>query len=164
VICYTAAMKHRKLRIAWSIVWGLAAAALIVLWVRSYWRYERARTDLLRTAECWMESFRGEFGIAILTPCRNLWNGWDLRSHPVNEVIVFPMTAGDDAFPPRVFGLRWDAGPTSVVLFVPCVLVTLVTITLAVAPWLRWRFTLRTLLIATTLIGLFLGLIFTTTR
>src|SRR4051794_33980026 len=30
-------MKYRKLRIAWSVVWGLAAVLLIVLWVRSYW-------------------------------------------------------------------------------------------------------------------------------
>ena len=29
-------MKHRKLRIAWSVVWGIAAVLLIVLWVRSY--------------------------------------------------------------------------------------------------------------------------------
>ena len=30
-------MRFRKLRIAWSVVWGLAAVLLIVLWVRSYW-------------------------------------------------------------------------------------------------------------------------------
>ena len=30
-------MKYRKLRIAWSVVWGIAAVLLIVLWVRSYW-------------------------------------------------------------------------------------------------------------------------------
>src|SRR5690349_16231471 len=30
-------MTYRKLRIAWSVVWGLAAVLLIVLWVRSYW-------------------------------------------------------------------------------------------------------------------------------
>src|SRR6185436_13829213 len=30
-------MKYRKLRIAWSVFWGLAAVLLIVLWVRSYW-------------------------------------------------------------------------------------------------------------------------------
>ena len=28
-------MRYRKLRIAWSVVWGLAAVLLIVLWVRS---------------------------------------------------------------------------------------------------------------------------------
>ena len=30
-------MKYRKLRIAWSAFWGLAAVLLIVLWVRSYY-------------------------------------------------------------------------------------------------------------------------------
>src|SRR4051794_6882666 len=29
-------MKFRKLRIAWSVFWGLACVLLIVLWVRSY--------------------------------------------------------------------------------------------------------------------------------
>src|SRR6187431_2373803 len=30
-------MRFRQLRIAWSVVWGVAAVLLIVLWVRSYW-------------------------------------------------------------------------------------------------------------------------------
>ncbi len=30
-------MRFRKLRIAWSVVCGLACVLLIVLWVRSYW-------------------------------------------------------------------------------------------------------------------------------
>ena len=29
-------MKYRKLRIAWSVGWGIIAVSLIVLWVRSY--------------------------------------------------------------------------------------------------------------------------------
>jgi hypothetical protein len=31
-------MKHRKLRIAWSVAWGVIAVLLVALWVRSYWR------------------------------------------------------------------------------------------------------------------------------
>jgi hypothetical protein len=31
-----APMKHRKLRIAWSVAWGIAAVLLIVLWARTY--------------------------------------------------------------------------------------------------------------------------------
>src|SRR3954471_5078772 len=31
-----APMKYRKLRIAWSVGWGLLAVLLTVLWVRSY--------------------------------------------------------------------------------------------------------------------------------
>jgi hypothetical protein len=30
-------MRFRKLRIAWSVFWGLNGVLLIVLWVRSYW-------------------------------------------------------------------------------------------------------------------------------
>ena len=30
------AMRYRKLRIAWSVFWGLACVVLVVLWVRSY--------------------------------------------------------------------------------------------------------------------------------
>ena len=33
-----AKMKHRKLRIAWSVAWGVVAVLLCVLWVRSYWK------------------------------------------------------------------------------------------------------------------------------
>jgi hypothetical protein len=30
-------MRFRKLQIAWSVVWGVVAVLLIVLWMRSYW-------------------------------------------------------------------------------------------------------------------------------
>src|SRR5690349_1139434 len=30
-------MRFRKLRFAWSVMWGLACVLLIVLWVRSYY-------------------------------------------------------------------------------------------------------------------------------
>ena len=33
-------MRFRKLRIAWSVVWGLATVLLIVLWVRSLWEID----------------------------------------------------------------------------------------------------------------------------
>jgi hypothetical protein len=33
-------MRLRKLRIAWSVVWGAIAVLLIVLWLRSYYRTE----------------------------------------------------------------------------------------------------------------------------
>jgi hypothetical protein len=34
-------MKYRKLRIAWSVAWGIVAVLLVVLWVRSYWRMDQ---------------------------------------------------------------------------------------------------------------------------
>src|SRR5690242_8328604 len=43
-------MKYRKLRIAWSVVWGSLAALLIVVWVRSYWWQD---TILGHSKEMW---------------------------------------------------------------------------------------------------------------
>src|ERR1700754_4951271 len=31
----------RKVRIAWSVLWGVAAVLLVALWVRSYWVQDR---------------------------------------------------------------------------------------------------------------------------
>src|ERR1700759_2273009 len=33
-------MKYRKLRIAWSVAWGVAAVLFVALWVRSFWRWD----------------------------------------------------------------------------------------------------------------------------
>src|SRR6476659_8348295 len=33
-------MRFRKLRIAWSVFWGIVCLLLIALWVRSYWKYD----------------------------------------------------------------------------------------------------------------------------
>jgi hypothetical protein len=44
-------------------------------------------------------------------------------------------------------------------IVIPCWFSVLLVTTLAVAPWVRWRFTLRTLLIATTLVAVLLALI-----
>src|SRR4051794_2870734 len=43
-------MRFRKLRIAWSMFWGLACVLLIVLWVRSYWWNERILVGLCNRA------------------------------------------------------------------------------------------------------------------
>src|SRR3954468_5746589 len=33
-------MRFRKLRLAWSVLWGVGCVLLILLWVRSYWRLQ----------------------------------------------------------------------------------------------------------------------------
>ena len=81
-------MKYRKLRIAWSVVWGIVAVLFATVWVCSSW--------------------------------------WE-------DIIVYR-----------------------------CLAVLLATV--AVAPLVPWRFSLRTLLIASTLIAIGLGLIVWATR
>ena len=38
-------LKYRKLRIAWSVAWGMLAVLLIALWVRSYWHVDYSGSD-----------------------------------------------------------------------------------------------------------------------
>jgi hypothetical protein len=155
-------MRYRKLRIAWSVFWGLAAILLIALWVRSY-----VRVDTLDR--------KTQSGIVTI----RLGHG-QLRymrfSHPKPAVALDVQQA---------LGLRegvstnsaneWSKETISGFLGFGWKQVTkyqleataplwpaiLLTTALAAAPWLRWfkRFSLRTLLIATTLVAVILGAI-----
>jgi hypothetical protein len=46
-------MRFLLLRIAWSVVWGFACVVMIVLWVRSYFWYER-----------WVFRYSHDYGLA----------------------------------------------------------------------------------------------------
>jgi hypothetical protein len=60
-------MKYRKLRIAWSVAWGIVAVLLIALWVRSYWVADViGRTSPLR--EVIWESNRGSLSYVRFVP------------------------------------------------------------------------------------------------
>lgn len=140
-------MRFRKLRIAWSVGWGMACVLLIVLWVRSYRGSDVAyrQTTTTRTV---FSSALGVIGVSrsnfeAVLPA---W-GW-------NRIELMP------AFPVSKWEFRSDNNGTR--LRFPHRLPIAVSMVLAVAPWirqLRWHFTLRTLLIATTLVAVVMGLI-----
>src|SRR6476660_6623621 len=56
-------MKFRKLRIAWSAVWGIACVLLIALWVRSY---QCVIMFGLNSTSLWLG--HGELALNSLTP------------------------------------------------------------------------------------------------
>jgi hypothetical protein len=139
-------MRFRKLRIAWSAVFGIACVLLIVLWVRSYrpnsgiigdsWRShdlpkgndpDGPRVFTMRSSKGW-----GEFSTA------SYHVGWTV------ELVDRRKTA---------WGLGVCIGPTSISALVPDSYMVLLTAALATTPWIRWslRFSLRTLLVAMTL-------------
>src|SRR6476661_1986157 len=141
-------MRFRKLRIAWSVAWGLACVLLIVLWVRSY-----SRRDLVYYREgTTATGVSSEAGSLVAfrnsSPYHRFGFGWRLAT-----------------FEPDKFGdtstsrFTWDNSRSYKRAGVPNWFAVLAATTLAVCPWLRWRFTLRTLLIATTLVAVVLGLI-----
>ena len=140
-------MNYRKLRIAWSVVWGVAAVLLIVLWVRSYWY-----GDVLQ-----FRSFPEDFGIGSvhgvigadgnINPLKYiLSSGWKLWSYPTFEEMTPPPFLYEC---PSLGGFE---------LNLPHWFLSLIFGTMAALPWIR-RFSLRSLLIATTLLAIVLGLI-----
>lgn len=52
-------MNYRKLRIAWSVVWGLVALLLLALWIRSYLRFDNLQWKV--PVEISVLSTRGNF-------------------------------------------------------------------------------------------------------
>jgi hypothetical protein len=153
------AMTYRKLRIAWSVGWGVVAVLLIVLWIRSYWW-----TDILaHTGGQTYVAVSTSHGITVLRCCQakplvTLGNklGWDLQESPAAtsfgglKPLEWKFDRANTAF---VFDLA---------ISVPCFCCASFFALLAVLPWelkIPSRFSLRTLLIATTLVAVALGVI-----
>jgi hypothetical protein len=138
-----APMRFRKLRIAWSVAWGLFAVLLIVMWVRSYWYFDLCERSI---ASHWfkIESFWGQLVFKYRS-----WESqpWALRSYPIHDMVDQEFLETRDI--PK-FELK------SGLLLVPYWLL-LALITIATRPSLPARFSLRTLLIATTLATIMLG-------
>src|SRR3954469_7954745 len=60
-------MKHRKLRIAWSVAWGVVTVLLVTLWAQSYWQFNSWQFGFLH-----FQSMRGRvamFGTNDWRPC-----------------------------------------------------------------------------------------------
>jgi hypothetical protein len=144
---------------------------MIVLWVRSYfWTDQFTRQDSL-TKFIAITSGDGRllFGDSNDPDLGMFFGpGWSGRSckwsRSGSAAAFFPASVSLQSRG-RIFGwleisdhyARPNGARYSEVI-VPFWLLVLPLITLAVAPWLRWRFTLRTLLIATTLVAVVLGL------
>jgi hypothetical protein len=148
-------MKYRKLRIAFSAACGVLCVVLIVLWVRSYWHTEFVWRRISVKWSLAAGSFPGAFGIGLQDS--NL--GWGASRIPSELWMKFPSSPPYNSS--RVWGAFFVDTRT---LLVPYWFVISVTSSLGALPWIRWRFRLRTLLIATTLIAILLGLTVYTVR
>jgi hypothetical protein len=139
------------LRIAVTALCLAASALLVALWVRSYWRlgiFEK-RTGF---GAVQMSAVRGRIAVARLNP----------RSYVIGTPFL-SFAAGDaaDWRTGGVSGIGYydDGGVTAFIA--PHWLLAVLFAALAVIPWISrsWRFSLRTLLIATTLVAVGLGVI-----
>jgi hypothetical protein len=131
--------KSRYLRIAWSVLCGILCFLVIALWVRSCWR-----TDILTMP-------RGAARVMLIS-CPGAIEFQSLPWRTKLNLTSFPRgRANTDIF------WRWYWGPRLTLVRVPYWPIALFTAMTGAAPWLRWRFSLRTLLIGMTVVAILLG-------
>jgi hypothetical protein len=142
-------MRYRKLRIAWSVCWGVAALLALVMWRASYWRPYQISKNYNDNPQ-----FRARFQIVGL-----------IFDSQLGHASIYLLTGNDYLLriPKFSFLGMLLTHPQQFVIYaqVQYWLLALFTLVPAGAPWLRWskRFTLRALLIATALVAIVLGLI-----
>jgi hypothetical protein len=147
-------MRFRKLRIAWSVGWGLVAVLLIVLWVRSYEWDDLFPTNISPTSIMNFRSRSGTIKIAFGSPSRFYpRTAWQLESQR-----KCPAWQNPDPLPNR-FGFGTLQIGANFVVRLPHWFCCAFFILAAAILWLPTRFSLRTLLIAMTLVAVVLGLI-----
>jgi len=151
----------RKLRIAASVFFGLATVALCVLWIRSYWYWDSIRAGYPPCLYA-ADSANGKFGIGGFDPTdpdvkvAPSWKYYcDESERAMMAVRIDPTkTLGGWGF---AFGFDGAGFRIASPYWFPAMLFATAGITL----WRNrtCRFSLRTLLIATTLLAVVLGLV-----
>jgi hypothetical protein len=156
-------MKFRKLRIAWSVLCGAACVLLILLWVRSYW-WNDSVFKRLGSRELLLQMRLGEVGIWV-TPTKPSQlpsddTQWRIGKERPSPAFNYFMIEGSRVIPVTGrFGFRYRSNPQNTVAWIPFWAITLPVAGAAGVPWVEGRFSLRALLIATTLVAMVLGLI-----
>jgi hypothetical protein len=157
-------MRFRKLRIAWSVVFGIACVLLMVLWARSYWWSDRCDGSLLNHG---FKIDSREGNLTAIVYDQLLWGitPWQRVSFWLADLEEAALVITVNQPIPTYSLLGIEYGPNAWggwLLIMPHWFFSVILGVTAALPWIRhvkWRFGLRTLLIATTLVAVVLGLI-----
>src|SRR5690242_11081108 len=132
-------MKFRKLRIAWSVAWGTLAVSLCGLWTRSDRWLDTVIIQGPSNGYFELQSFNGKLLSSHLfgnKPLGYLWHHWSDKMLPDER------RAGEFGG----VGFGTVQYPFGTAFSLPYWFLTLASALLAATPWLRFRFSLRTLL------------------
>jgi hypothetical protein len=151
--------KSRYLRIAWSIFCGILCLLLIALWVRSYAKFDHLWVPITSTRTLCVMSCRGyaSIGFPPVQYFRDMGhlNNWEHSSEAAGNMTLVSNTRS-------LFGVHWTSnrpprrGLQIIVPFwAPTILFGVCGVFFLSKQ--RPRFSLRILLIATTLIALAMG-------
>jgi len=154
-------MSFRKLRIAWSVGCGIACMSLVCLWVCSYgwrdtWGIRLVGNRFVRVVSSYGKV---EFSGQNDRSDRRFWT-----SSRSLEEIAASWTYGTDNVPDPHDRMQWRwerSRAGQLFVHVPYWFLVATITAISIIPWIRWskRFSVRTLLIATTLVAVVLGLI-----
>jgi hypothetical protein len=148
-------MKHRKLRNGWSVAWGIVAVLLVALWVRSYCARDTIVVTPSAQSSIAIYSMYGRFFLGVADVALPI----HFKSSPLPPWEVVNSSEHTNK---RLLWFTVDRRSRSLVIGTRFWLLLSCTAVFAGMPWLPWwsnRFSLRTLLIATTLVAVGLGLI-----
>ena len=136
----------RYLRIFWTAACGIACVLLVVLWARSDLKWTTVvrvcQNDCVGLSSSW-----GDITFFKADAPPNEQPGTWLMFDRNNTISLLP------------FPSTWIPVAKTGNVILPYWFPVLLSTALATAPWIRWRFTTRTLLIATTLVAVVLGVI-----
>ncbi len=140
----------RRLRIGTSAFFGLLTVALCVLWVRSYWWFTAGQGQIFDRRAFAFQSLDGSVTVTFLRAN----NSSRMTSY---EAMGFPaMRQVRDRSLNYTFRLSSNA--SALTIQTPFWFPAIASAIFAGAAWITFRFSLRTLLIATTLFAIVLGL------
>jgi hypothetical protein len=137
-------MKFRKLRIAWSVAWGVVAVSLCGLWVRSYWWWDVMAVAPNHSLASMNGSFLWDTPLGMVPrPGRAMPASQSpplvAQSVRLDDVIILPFDDRIAVYDGRAmsFPIWWAVVGAMAVG--------------ATGWWIRLRYSLRTLLVAMTL-------------
>ncbi len=145
-------MKYRKLRIAWSVAWGIACLVLVALWVRATGLMTLSVSSRRPVTSCRFHSTGGYLGIILGADFH--WVAGQMKWRHVIGARDRDFRGLPTPWLPHhwreSFGSSTD---------VPHWMLFILIVLCGAIPWLAARFSLRTLLVATTLVAVGLGLV-----
>ncbi len=150
-------MKHRKLRIAWSVAWGIAALLIASLWVRSCWNVDLINIRIGQTSHLSLGSLPGACAgnLSNLDAGDNERSWWYVIDTESRRITGFD----DDQEFAGIWG-RFEFD-WALAITLPDWFMIVTALAISAVPWLAWscRFSVRAFLIATTLVAVGLGMI-----
>lgn len=150
-------MKYRKLRMAWSVGWGILALLLCFLLIRSYYVcdyvFRRGSPTVITstgspTVITTVALNRGMVHVidaVVPAGSERPSQGWQYSSRDASDSLTIVRW---------MWGANGGGGTSNPISFV-----VFLTAAISAVSWIPWRFSLRTLLIGMTLVAVVLGLV-----